>query len=100
MRVTIRWSKFALRERVIIWNQLSNINASAALNLNTCVERALRNLRIFPAMGRLNRASNARMLIPHKRYRMIYELKESVVTIVSLQNVNRPWPPRDFPFNH
>jgi len=100
VKVTIRWSKIALRERIIIWHQLSSINANAALNLNMCVERALRNLRTFPAMGRLYRAENARVLVPHKRYKMIYRIKESAVTILSLRNVNRPWPPRDYPFNH
>ncbi|VVD66008.1 MULTISPECIES: type II toxin-antitoxin system RelE/ParE family toxin [Pandoraea] len=99
MSVTIRWSEYALRERVILWNQLSNASPSAALNLNVSVERALRHLRCFPAMGRPHRAGNTRVLVPHKRYKLIYRLKENAVTILSLHNVSRPWPPRDYPFH-
>ncbi|WP_425495659.1 type II toxin-antitoxin system RelE/ParE family toxin [Pandoraea capi] len=97
--MTIRWSDYALRERSIIWNQLLNASPRAAANLNDAIERALRNLRVFPSMGRLHRTGNDRTLLPHRRYRMVYRLKENAVTILSLHNVNRPWPPRDYPFN-
>ncbi|VVD65299.1 type II toxin-antitoxin system RelE/ParE family toxin [Pandoraea terrigena] len=99
MSVTIRRSDYALRERVILWNQLSNASPGAALNLNVSVERALRNLRRFPAMGRPHNAGNARVLVPHKHYKLIYRLKENAVTILSLHNVSRPWPPKDSPFH-
>lgn len=99
MSVTTRWSGYALRERVILWNQLSNASPGAALQRNVSVERALRNLRIFPTTGRPHSARNPRVLVPHKRYKMIYRLKENAVTILSLHNVNRPWLPKDYPFN-
>lgn len=99
MTVTIRWSEYALRERVIIWNQLSNVSPSAALSLNRSVERSLKNLRAFPAMGRPHRVGNTRVLVPHRHYRMIYQFKESAVTILSLHNVNRRWPPGGYPSN-
>ncbi|WP_425495096.1 type II toxin-antitoxin system RelE/ParE family toxin [Pandoraea aquatica] len=97
--MTIRWSDYALRERLIIWNQLSNAHPRAALSLNVCVERALRNLRTFPRLGRLHKSDDARVIVPHKRYQMIYRLKENAITIMSLRSVNRPWPPRDYPLN-
>lgn len=74
---------------------LLNFSARAAIAFEKSVARTLNMLRTFPAIGRLGHIPNTRELVSHKRYRLIYRLKEREVTIIKLHNVSRPWPPKN-----
>lgn len=96
---TIQWSKHAQRDRTIARMSLENFNLHVALDFEDSLKRAVKTLRSFPAIGRPGRLPNTPELVSHKRYRIIYRLKENKVTILKLHNVSRPWPPRDYPFH-
>ena len=46
-----------------------------------------------PKLGRQGSIIGTRELIPHERYRLVYEIEEETVWILALVHTARQWPP-------
>lgn len=61
---TIQWSKHAQRDRIIVRMSLENFNLHVALDFEDSLKRAVKTLRVFPAIGRPGRLPDTRYPIP------------------------------------
>ena len=44
-------------------------------------------------MGRAGKVSGTREIFPHESYRLIYEIEDDTVWILTLVHTSRQWPP-------
>lgn len=49
----------------------------------------------YPQLGKKGQIPGTRELLPHKRYRMIYELDDTTAWILAIVHTSRQWPPVD-----
>ena len=89
----IFWTPEALEDRAAIWNYISEENPNAAIRLDTLFSRALEKLSEHPQIGRQGLITGTRELIPHKNFRLVYEIDHDTVWILALVHVSRMWPP-------
>lgn len=54
---------------------------------------AAASLSDFPKGGRPGTAPGTRELIPHERYRLVYEIEGETVWVLTLIHTARQWPP-------
>jgi plasmid stabilization system protein ParE len=47
-----------------------------------------------PYLGKAGLISGTRELIPHESYRLVYEVQDNTVWILTLVHTARMWPPR------
>ncbi|BAT61811.1 plasmid stabilization system protein [Variibacter gotjawalensis] len=50
-------------------------------------------LAMHPMLGRAGRVAGTRELIPHKSYRIVYEVKDERIVILAIVHTARMWPP-------
>lgn len=50
-------------------------------------------LERHPKIGRPGKVAGTRELIPHESYRLVYEVDEDTVSILTLIHTARLWPP-------
>lgn len=59
------------------------------------IESAATLLQSVPFAGRPGIVAGTREVIPHSSYRIVYELSEDTVFILSVVHTSRQWPPVD-----
>ncbi|WP_374990014.1 type II toxin-antitoxin system RelE/ParE family toxin [Rhizobium sp. TH2] len=65
----------------------------AALRMDQLFARAAKRLSSFPMLGRLGEVAGTREFVPHPNYRLVYELIDDEIWILTLVHVARQWPP-------
>jgi len=93
--VKVIWTPGALRDRESIWHYIFEENRNAAARMDNIFRKAADRLAINPRLGRLGVISGTREIIPHKNYKIIYEITEDAVWILTLVHAARQWPPLD-----
>ena len=91
MRVV--WSLEAEADRASIFDFIADQNPPAAVHMDSLFSAAAAHLSDNSGIGRTGRVAGTRELIPHKSYRLVYEVEQNVVWILALVHTARQWPP-------
>lgn len=91
--MNVRWTPEAERDRGAIWGYLVARDPAAASEIDRLLSDAAARLADFPMLGHEGEVPGTRELLPHRRYRMIYEIRENTVWILVLIHTARLWPP-------
>lgn len=89
----VRWTPEAVTDRVAIWDYLVVRNPDAALRMDLLFDDAVAQLAEFPKLGHDGEIAGTRELIPHRSYRIVYEIVDDTVWILVLIHTARMWPP-------
>lgn len=89
----IIWTPEARQDRADIWDYLFERNQSAALRIDTLFSEVVAKLAEFPMLGHPGEIAGTRELTPHSSYRLVYEIDENIVWILTLIHSKRQWPP-------
>ncbi|QTD48571.1 type II toxin-antitoxin system RelE/ParE family toxin [Sulfidibacter corallicola] len=87
------WTPQAQKDRADIWNHIVKDKPGAAIRLDELFGDAASSLSHSPTLGRVGGVPCTRELIPHQRYRLVYEIHEGSVWILALVHTSRMWPP-------
>lgn len=90
----ILWTAAAKQDRQDIVDYIEADDPRAAAGIDRLFENASTRLGRFPEMGRPGRVPGTRELIPHKSYRMVYEVDADTIWIHALIHTSREWPPK------
>jgi toxin ParE1/3/4 len=91
----VRWTPEAEDERSEIGEYIALDNPRAAIRIDSLLETAVLKLADFPRIGRLGVIAGTRELIPHESYRIVYEIRDDGIWIVSVVHTARQWPTDD-----
>ena len=61
--------------------------------MDTLFAEATENLTHFPEMGRFGKIPGTREIFPHESYRLVYEVEDNTIWILTLIHTSRQWPP-------
>ena len=87
------WTPEAEQDRTDIWNYIAADKPGAAARMDMLFSSATAKLAEHPKMGRIGMISGTRELIPHKSYRLVYEIDGDTVWVLALVHTARQWPP-------
>lgn len=86
------WTPEAQADRENIWHYIFKENRSAAVKIDKLFGRAAKRLATNPKLGRRGIMPGTREIIPHKNYRLIYEIDDGIVWVLALIHTSREWP--------
>lgn len=89
----VSWTAAAAQDRADICAHIAKESPQAAIRVDTVFDQAAARLAQFPRLGRLGRVSGTRELIPHRSYRLVYEIYGETVVILRVLHTARLWPP-------
>lgn len=87
------WTAQAKRELGDIVSYIWVDNPAAAKHVRSRMETTAAYLKSQPFMGRQGAIAGTRETIPHPSYRIVYQLTEETVFILSIVHTSRQWPP-------
>ena len=87
------WTPEAQQDRADIWDYIADENPRAAIRMDRFFGNAAARLTTHPKRGRPGNIPGTRELIPHKNYRLVYEIDQETVWILALVHAARLWPP-------
>ena len=90
--MTVFWTLQAQQDRADIWDYIAADNPRAAAMMDTLFSEAATLLGEHPRIGRDGKIPGTRELIPHKNYRMIYQIEGDTVWVLTLLHCARQWP--------
>jgi addiction module RelE/StbE family toxin len=90
--VKVVWTTAAKQDRAAILDYIAADSPSAAARMNRLFREAATRLGEQPKMGRKGKLPDTRELIPHKSYRLVYEIGEDAVRVLMLVHTARQWP--------
>lgn len=91
----VRWTRQAINDRALIFDYLAERNPFAALAIDRSFEHSATQLTQFPHSGRIGLVAGTRELLPHPSYRLVYEIGNEQVTILTIVHTSRLWPPAE-----
>lgn len=91
--MNVVWTPEAEQDRADIGDFIADDNLRAAARMDELFETAAARLAKHPRLGRPGIIIGTRELIPHESFRMVYEIKDKTVWILSLVHTSRRWPP-------
>lgn len=68
-------------------------SAPAAAKMDELFSDAVARLARHPMLGRPGKIAGTRELIPHESYRLVYEVVDETVWVLTLTHAARQWPP-------
>lgn len=89
----VRWTPEAERDRIEVIGYIAADDPRAAARMDELFSHAAAKLASFPHLGRTGKIPGTRELIPHQRYRLVYEVEGETVWILALVHAARQWPP-------
>ena len=87
------WTVGARREFADIVVHIWSDDPGAAKRIRSRIENTANYLKSHPFMGRSGAIAGTREAIPHPSYRIVYEVGEDAVFILSVVHTSRQWPP-------
>ncbi|MBV4476627.1 MULTISPECIES: type II toxin-antitoxin system RelE/ParE family toxin [Pseudomonas] len=91
----IIWTQAAAKERAQIWDHLYTLNPRAAAEMDKRFSDAVSRLSHNPKTGQFGIIAGTRELIPHPSYRLVYQIEQDAVWILTLIHTARMWPQPD-----
>jgi len=91
--VIVVWTPEAEQDRADIWNYIAADNPGAAVRMDELFRDAAARLGAHPQMGKAGKIVGTRELIPHKSYRLVYEIDAGTVWVLAIVHSARQWPP-------
>lgn len=76
-----------------MWDYIAADSPRAAARMDELFGKAAARLLDHPQLGRPGKIAGTRELIPHESYRIVYELHNDTVWILTLVHTARQWPP-------
>jgi toxin ParE1/3/4 len=89
------WTPEARQDRIDIRNAIAADSLRAAIRMDEIFSTAAASLSVLPMRGRAGAVVGTRELIPHDRYRLVYEVGDDTVWVIALVHTARQWPPGD-----
>lgn len=89
----VRWTPEARQDRSDIWDYLVALDPGAAMRMDAQFSVAVARLADFPMLGHEGAVPGTRELTPHPSYRLVYEVEDDTVWILTLVHAMRLWPP-------
>lgn len=89
----VRWTASARLDRLDIADHIASDSPRAAVRVDTLFSEAAESLAHFPQMGRVGKIPGTREIFPHESYRLVYEVEDDTVWILTLIHASRQWPP-------
>jgi toxin ParE1/3/4 len=89
----VLWTLSAEQDRADIVEFIAEDNPLAAIRIDELFGTAVRQLAVYPMMGRPGQIPGTRELIPHESYRLVYQVQADTVWILALVHTARLWPP-------
>ena len=89
----VLWTTEAQQDRAAIWAYIAADNLRAAARIDALFSNAAARLSDYPKLGQPGKIAGTRELIPHEHYRLVYEIYEDTVWVLTLVHVARQWPP-------
>ena len=86
------WSTEALQDREDIWNYIAQDNPIAAAEMDALFSAAASLLSEQPFLGKAGKIHETRELIAHENYRLVYEIHNEIIWILTLIHTSRHWP--------
>lgn len=87
------WTARARRELGEIISHIWVDNPVATKRVRNRIETTATYLRSQPFMGRAGSITGTREAIPHPSYRIVYQVADETVSILSVVHTARQWPP-------
>ena len=91
--MNVFWTPEAEQDRLDLWDSIAADKPSAALKMDELFSDCAARLAEHPLIGRPGKIPGTRELIPHKSYRLVYEVTQEAVWILALVRTARQWPP-------
>lgn len=91
--MNVVWTPEAEQDRDAIWLYIAADNPRAAARLDALFSDAAARLANHPKLGRPGKIAGTRELIPHESYRLVYEIDNETVWLLTLVHTARQWPP-------
>jgi len=82
-----------MQDRDEIFEYIAQFDAAAADRIDRRFQEAVRRLEDYPFSARPGEIPKTRELIPHPRYRIVFQVDEDLVQILSVLHTARQWPP-------
>ena len=86
------WTPEAQQDRVDVWDYITANNPQAAARMDALFSDAVASLAEHSKRGLSGKIPGTRELIPHKSYRLVYEISDETVWILALVHTARQWP--------
>lgn len=86
------WTPEALQDRADVWDYIAADNPRAAVRMDELFSDAAARLTDHPKLGRPGKIQGTRELVPHERYRLVYEVSGESVWMLALVHPARQWP--------
>lgn len=86
------WTPEAQQDRADIFDYIAADNPQAALLMDELFSNAAARLTLHPKLGKPGKIPGTRELIPHESYRLVYEIDQQTVWILTLVHTARQWP--------
>lgn len=87
------WTPEAQQDRAEIWDYIAGDNPRAAARMDELFSDAAARLAEHPLLGKPGIIPGTRELIPHENYRLVYEIEDEAVWVLTLVHTARQWPP-------
>lgn len=90
MRVV--WTPEAQQDRAEVRDYIAADNLRAAVRMDEIFSDAAAKLTRYPMLGKPGTIPGIRELIPHERYRLVYQIDAETVWTLTLVHTARLWP--------
>ncbi len=91
--VRVKWLRAALANLDAEAEYIAQDSPAAAARVVTRIQRAVENLRRFPALGRPGRVMGTReQVVPETPYIVPYRVRNKVVEVLRIFHGSRRWP--------
>ena len=90
----VRWTASARLDRLAIADHIAADSPRAAVRMDILFAEAAESLARFPRMGRVGKVPGTREIFPHENYRLVYDVEDDTVWILTLVHTSRQWPPK------
>ena len=91
--MNVVWTPEAEQDRDDVWLYIADDNPQAAVRMDELFSSTVARLSDHPKLGRPGQIPGTRELIPHKNYRLVYEVDGETVWILTLIHTAQQWPP-------